>query len=78
MIGAFVEIQKNAVIDKNCKISSHSFVCEGVHIGDDVFVGHNVTFIDDLYPRWTTVRFRPTRTWDAHSGGGTMTGGTSD
>jgi acetyltransferase-like isoleucine patch superfamily enzyme len=53
-IGAFVEIQKNARIGKNCKISSHSFVCEGVTIQDGVFVGHGVTFINDLYPRATT------------------------
>jgi len=53
-IGAFVEIQKNATIGQNCKISSHTFICEGVHIEDDVFVGHNVTFINDLYPRATT------------------------
>jgi acetyltransferase-like isoleucine patch superfamily enzyme len=53
-IGAFVEIQKNARIGKNCKISSHSFVCEGVTIEDRVFVGHGVTFINDLYPRATT------------------------
>jgi len=52
-IGAFVEIQKNARIGKNCKISSHSFVCEGVTIEDGVFVGHGVTFINDLYPRAT-------------------------
>ncbi|HQF42392.1 MAG TPA: acyltransferase [Ignavibacteriaceae bacterium] len=50
-IGTFVEIQKNASIGKNCKISSHTFICEGVHISDDVFVGHNVTFINDKYPR---------------------------
>ena len=53
-IGAFVEIQKNARIGKNCKISSHSFVCEGVTIEDGVFVGHGVTFINDLYPRAIT------------------------
>jgi acetyltransferase-like isoleucine patch superfamily enzyme len=53
-IGDFVEIQKNAQIGKNCKISSHSFVCEGVIIQDNVFIGHNVTFINDLYPRATT------------------------
>lgn len=53
-IGAFVEIQKNARIGKNCKISSHSFVCEGVTMEDGVFVGHGVTFINDLYPRATT------------------------
>ncbi|HJV66433.1 MAG TPA: acyltransferase [Geomonas sp.] len=52
-IGAFVEIQKNAKIGCNCKISSHTFICEGVVIEDDVFVGHNVTFINDLYPRAT-------------------------
>jgi len=57
-IGTFVEIQKNAVIGRNCKISSHTFVCEGVQIEDDVFVGHNVTFINDLYPRSTTVEGR--------------------
>ena len=55
-IGTFVEIQKNAAIGRNCKISSHTFVCEGVHIEDDVFIGHNVTFINDLYPRSTTTR----------------------
>jgi acetyltransferase-like isoleucine patch superfamily enzyme len=53
-IGAFVEIQKNARIGKNCKVSSHSFVCEGVTIEDNVFVGHGVTFINDSYPRATT------------------------
>lgn len=53
-IGAFVEIQKNARIGSNCKISSHTFICEGVIIEDNVFVGHNVTFINDLYPRATT------------------------
>ncbi len=50
-IGTFVEIQKNASIGKNTKISSHTFICEGVHIGDTVFIGHNVTFINDKYPR---------------------------
>ena len=50
-VGAFVEIQKGATIGKNCKISSHSFICEGVHIADNVFVGHNVTFINDKFPR---------------------------
>ena len=53
-IGAFVEIQKGATIGKNCKISSHTFICEGVSIEDNVFVGHNVTFINDLFPRATT------------------------
>src|SRR5512143_1141877 len=50
-IGAFVEIQKNAFIGKRCKISSHTFVCEGVTIEDNVFIGHSVTFINDSYPR---------------------------
>lgn len=50
-VGAFVEIQKNVTVGKNCKISSHSFICEGVHIEDCVFIGHNVTFINDKYPR---------------------------
>jgi len=53
-IGAFVEIQKKATVGKNCKISSHTFVCEGVTIEDNVFVGHGVTFINDSYPRATT------------------------
>jgi acetyltransferase-like isoleucine patch superfamily enzyme len=53
-IGAFVEIQKNATVGKNCKISSHSFICEGVSIEDGVFIGHSVTFINDSYPRATT------------------------
>jgi len=52
-IGAFVEIQKGSTIGKNCKISSHSFICEGVHIEDNVFIGHNVTFINDKFPRAT-------------------------
>src|SRR5271167_2500359 len=50
-IGAFVEIQKNAKVGKRCKISSHTFICEGVTIEDNVFVGHSVTFINDIYPR---------------------------
>ncbi len=53
-IGAFVEIQKNATVGKNCKISSHTFICEGVTIEDNVFVGHGVVFINDTYPRATT------------------------
>lgn len=53
-IGAFVEIQKNASVGRNCKISSHSFVCEGVIIEDNVFIGHGVTFINDTFPRATT------------------------
>jgi UDP-2-acetamido-3-amino-2,3-dideoxy-glucuronate N-acetyltransferase len=52
-IGAFVEVQKNARIGKRCKISSHTFICEGVTIEDNVFVGHGVTFINDSYPRAT-------------------------
>ena len=52
-IGAFVEIQKNAVIGQNCKISSHSFICEGVTIEDGVFIGHGVMFTNDLHPRAT-------------------------
>ena len=52
-IGAFVEVQKSARIGRNCKISSHTFVCEGVTIEDNVFVGHGVTFINDIYPRAT-------------------------
>jgi len=50
-VGTFVEIQKNASVGKDCKISSHTFICEGVHIGDGVFIGHNVTFINDKNPR---------------------------
>ncbi len=53
-IGAFVEIQAGAKIGRNCKISSHTFICAGVTIEDGVFVGHNVTFINDRYPRATT------------------------
>ena len=52
-IGAFVEIQKNADVGRNCKISSHSFICEGVEIEDEVFIGHGVTFTNDKYPRAT-------------------------
>lgn len=52
-VGTFVEIQKGAKIGKNCKISSHTFICEGVTVEDDVFIGHNVTFINDMYPRAT-------------------------
>ncbi|HXM96447.1 MAG TPA: acyltransferase [Candidatus Dormibacteraeota bacterium] len=53
-IGAFVEIQKNARVGRRCKISSHTFICEGVDIEDNVFIGHSVTFINDSYPRATT------------------------
>jgi acetyltransferase-like isoleucine patch superfamily enzyme len=52
-IGAFVEIQKNASVGRRCKISSHTFICEGVTIEDDVFIGHGVMFINDTYPRAT-------------------------
>jgi acetyltransferase-like isoleucine patch superfamily enzyme len=57
-IGTFVEIQKNASIGKRCKISSHTFICEGVIIEDSVFIGHGVTFINDSYPRATTTEGR--------------------
>ena len=53
-IGAFVEIQKNARVGRRCKISSHTFICEGVTIEDHVFIGHGVMFINDSYPRATT------------------------
>jgi acetyltransferase-like isoleucine patch superfamily enzyme len=53
-VGAFVEIQKNASVGRRCKISSHTFICEGVQIEDNVFIGHSVTFINDAYPRATT------------------------
>jgi UDP-2-acetamido-3-amino-2,3-dideoxy-glucuronate N-acetyltransferase len=53
-IGTFVEIQKGASVGRNCKISSHTFICEGVAMEDDVFVGHGVTFINDRFPRATT------------------------
>jgi acetyltransferase-like isoleucine patch superfamily enzyme len=53
-VGAFVEIQKNATVGRRCKISSHTFICEGVTIEDNVFIGHGVTFINDSFPRATT------------------------
>lgn len=53
-IGAFVEIQRGANIGKRCKVSSHTFICEGVTIEDEVFIGHNVTFVNDTFPRATT------------------------
>ena len=53
-IGAFVEIQKNATVGARCKISSHSFICEGVTLEDEVFIGHGVMFINDRFPRATT------------------------
>lgn len=52
-IGTFVEIQKNATVGRRCKISSHTFICEGVHIEDECFIGHGVMFINDIYPRAT-------------------------
>jgi UDP-2-acetamido-3-amino-2,3-dideoxy-glucuronate N-acetyltransferase len=55
-IGTFVEIQKNATIGRNVKVSSHTFICEGVHIDDNVFIGHNVSFINDKYPRSATAQ----------------------
>ncbi|HEY2350724.1 MAG TPA: acyltransferase [Puia sp.] len=58
-IGAFVEIQKGAYIGKNCKISSHTFICEGVHIEDNVFVGHGVMFTNDLFPKATNADGSP-------------------
>jgi acetyltransferase-like isoleucine patch superfamily enzyme len=63
-IGPFVEIQKNARVGARCKISSHSFICEGVTIDDEVFVGHGVMFINDRYPRATTQgRLQTERDW---------------
>jgi UDP-2-acetamido-3-amino-2,3-dideoxy-glucuronate N-acetyltransferase len=53
-IGAFVEIQKGALVGRRCKISSHTFICEGVTIEDHVFIGHNVAFVNDSFPRATT------------------------
>jgi acetyltransferase-like isoleucine patch superfamily enzyme len=53
-IGSFVEIQKGARVGRNCKVSSHSFICEGVTVEDEVFIGHGVVFINDKYPRATT------------------------
>jgi acetyltransferase-like isoleucine patch superfamily enzyme len=53
-VGAFVEIQRGATIGRNCKVSSHTFICEGVHIQDGVFIGHGVMFTNDLYPRAVT------------------------
>ena len=58
-VGAFVEIQKGVFIGKNCKISSHSFLCEGVHVEDNVFIGHGVMFTNDLFPRSTNADGSP-------------------
>jgi UDP-2-acetamido-3-amino-2,3-dideoxy-glucuronate N-acetyltransferase len=68
-IGTFVEIQKGASIGPRCKISSHTFICEGVKLEAEVFVGHGVTFINDRYPRATTVTGRPKtdRDWDCEN-----------
>jgi len=68
-IGTFVEIQKGSKIGKNCKISSHTFICEGVTIEDAVFVGHNVTFINDAFPRATTEdgKLQTDEDWDCAS-----------
>ena len=60
-IGAFVEVQKNATIGKRCKISSHSFICSGVSIEDEVFIGHGVMFINDRHPRATNADGSPKR-----------------
>jgi acetyltransferase-like isoleucine patch superfamily enzyme len=57
-IGPFVEVQRNASVGRNCKIQSHSFICEGVVIEDEVFIGHGVMFINDRYPRATTAAGR--------------------
>lgn len=86
-IGAFVEVQKGAVVGQRCKISSHTFVCEGVTIEDDVFVGHGVMFINDRYPRataadgrqqteadWTVVPTRVSRGASIGSGAVVMCG----
>lgn len=62
-IGSFVEIQRNARVGRNCKVSSHTFICEGVEIEDEVFVGHNVSFINDKFPR--AARFDGTLQTDA-------------
>jgi len=63
-IGTFVEIQKGGKVGKNCKIQSHTFICEGVTIEDNVFIGHNVTFINDRFPRATTADGRLQRKAD--------------
>jgi acetyltransferase-like isoleucine patch superfamily enzyme len=67
-IGAFVEIQKGAKIGKNCKISSHSFICEGVTVEDDVYVGHHVVFINDRYPKAVNAReeLQTSDDWTVH------------
>jgi acetyltransferase-like isoleucine patch superfamily enzyme len=66
-IGAFVEIQKNAKVGRRCKVSSHTFICEGVTIEDNVFIGHGVTFINDAFPRAATPtgQLQTERDWTA-------------
>jgi acetyltransferase-like isoleucine patch superfamily enzyme len=81
-VGTFVEIQKGACIGANCKISSHTFICEGVHIEDDVFVGHNVSFINDKYPRATVAdgKMQTDKDWtviETHVGKGASIGTSS-
>lgn len=68
-IGSFVEIQKGATLGRRCKISSHTFICEGVTIEDEVFVGHGVTFINDRFPRATNVagRLKGNDDWDCET-----------
>jgi len=68
-IGTFVEIQKNARVGRRCKISSHTFICEGVTIEDGVFIGHGVTFINDSYPRATSAdgRLQTEKDWKVES-----------
>jgi UDP-2-acetamido-3-amino-2,3-dideoxy-glucuronate N-acetyltransferase len=65
-IGAFVEIQRGAVVGARCKVSSHTFICEGVEIGDEVFIGHGVVFVNDKRPRATTAdgALQTTRDWE--------------
>ena len=68
-IGAFVEVQKKATIGERCKISSHTFICEGVTIEDNVFIGHGVVFINDTYPRATTTdgKLQTEKDWQCQS-----------
>ena len=65
-IGAYVEIQKNVTVGRRCKISSHTFICEGVHIEDNCFIGHSVCFTNDLYPRATAPDGQPQDETDWH------------
>jgi UDP-2-acetamido-3-amino-2,3-dideoxy-glucuronate N-acetyltransferase len=77
-VGAFVEIQRGATVGKRCKVSSHTFVCEGVHLADEVFVGHGVMFINDRFPRATKDgRLQTTADWkciETHVGEGASIG----